>query len=146
VSVFKIAGIKYYIYLLSDNFSRNILSWKVSEKLSASIRVQTIREAYAIASENSSDLNVDLIVDGGSENNNEAMNSFIEEDQINIHKLIALRDIDFSNSLIEAHFSIIKYRYLYQMNIENKNQLIKAMEFLVHDFNPDYALANLFRL
>ncbi|MEY5133141.1 MAG: hypothetical protein RLZZ198_1145 [Bacteroidota bacterium] len=124
VSVFKIYNVKHYIYLVADNFSRRILSWKVSDKLIASIRVQTIREAYQNASLMESELNVDLIVDGGSENNNSVMDDFIEDSKINIHKLVALRDIHFSNSLVEAHFSLIKYNYMYRMKINSLSDLI----------------------
>jgi hypothetical protein len=78
VSVFKIDNVKHYIYLVADNYSRRILSWKVSDKLNASIRIQTIRDAYQKATLIDSDLNIDLIVDGGSENNNSTMDNFIQ--------------------------------------------------------------------
>lgn len=39
-------GMKYYVYLLTDNFSRFILSWRIEEVVSGRIRVETIREAY----------------------------------------------------------------------------------------------------
>jgi len=92
-------------------------------------------EAYSYATLLGNDLDVDLIVDGGSENNNVTMDSFIESSEINIHKLVALRDIHFSNSLVEAHFSLIKYNYLYRMRINSKSDLHNAMEKVVHDFN-----------
>jgi putative transposase len=134
-SVFKIGNVKHYIYLVADNFSRRILSWRVSHQLNAAIRVQTIREAYQKATLMDTDLNVDLIVDGGSENNNSTMDNFIKASEINIQKLVALRDIHFSNSLIEAHFSLIKYNYLYRMKINSLSNLRDAMTFVEHDFN-----------
>lgn len=135
VSVFKINEIKHYIYLVSDNYSRKILSWKVSKQLSASLRVQSIQEACNQVAQQHSKLNVNLVVDGGSENNNIVMDKFIENSQINIQKVIALKDIHFSNSLVEAHFSLIKYNYLYRMKINGISALHEAMEFLVNDFN-----------
>lgn len=135
VSILKIDHIKHYIYLVVDNFSRKMLARKVSDQLNASIRVQTIQLAYQNASLIQENLNVKLIVDGGSENNNSIMDRFIENSKINIHKLIALRDIHFSNSLVEAHFSLIKYNYLYRMKINSLHDLDKALEFIEHDFN-----------
>ena len=135
VSVFKINNVKHYIYLVSDNFSRRILSWKVSNKLSATLRVQTVREAHQEALHHNLNLDVNLIVDGGSENNNHLMDQFIREGKFSIHKLIALKDIHYSNSLVEAHFSLIKYNYLYRMKIKSIAELHAAMEFLVKDFN-----------
>ncbi len=37
---------KYYVFLLMDNFSRYILNYQVSEKGSAEIRMQSIKQAY----------------------------------------------------------------------------------------------------
>lgn len=39
-------GMKYYVYLLMDNFSRFILNYQVSEKVSAKIRMESIRQAF----------------------------------------------------------------------------------------------------
>ena len=39
-------GVKYYVYLLMDNYSRFILNYQVSEKVSAEIRMQSIKQAY----------------------------------------------------------------------------------------------------
>ncbi len=63
------------------------------------------------------------------------MDEFIQDSKINIHKLVALRDIHFSNSLIEAQFSLIKYSYLYRMKINSLADLHIAMEKIEQDFN-----------
>jgi putative transposase len=88
-----------------------------------------------MAKERFADLQIDLIVDGGSENNNTLVNVFVEKNRKNLQKLIALKDIVFSNSMIEAQFSLMKYNYLYRMKIETQNDLIKAMQFIDNDFN-----------
>ncbi|WP_027375672.1 hypothetical protein [Kaistella palustris] len=56
------------------------------------------------------------IVDGGSENNNSTVQNFIKNCQIDVHKKIALKDVLFSNSLIEGNNRILKQTYL--KNIE----------------------------
>lgn len=39
-------GMKYYVYLLMDNYSRFILNYQISNKVSAEIRLESIRQAY----------------------------------------------------------------------------------------------------
>lgn len=91
-------GIKHDCYLVVDNFSRKVLAWRVSGELSASIRVATLREAakpLIAASPDSGEVrhtgSIDLIVDGGSENNNSTVEGFISDSTISIHKLVALQ-------------------------------------------------------
>lgn len=56
--------------------------------------------------------NLDLIVDGGSENNNITIHDFIKNCKVGIDKKIALKDVLFSNSLIEGNNRILKQTYL----------------------------------
>lgn len=137
ITVFKtLDGCKHYIYLVVDNFSRKILSWRVSKQVSGSIRMQTLREAWEVAQKHQpQNLKVDLIVDGGPENVNSIVDNFINTKGINIHKSIALKDILFSNSLVEAANKILKYRYLYLRPVEDFAALVKAVDLAVHDFN-----------
>jgi putative transposase len=69
-----------------------------------------------------------FIIDDGPENR------FDELPDLVLHKK-ALVDVSYSNSLIEAHNKIIKYNYLYKMEVQNIDELRKAMEFLTNDFN-----------
>jgi len=142
VSVFKTSdNIKFYIYTVIDNFSRMILAWDVSTKLSASIRLQSIKRAIEIQFTNAENQSVDLIVDGGSENNNQTIHNFIQNSQVNINKKIALRDIVQSNSMVEATFKLMKYKYFFKQPILSEN-IWSHMEYFVNDFNmlrPHYA-------
>lgn len=106
-----------YIYTVMDNFSRKILSWNVSEKLSGAIRLNSLRKAINEQFLQNKDLkidtqNLDLIVDGGSENNNVTIHEFIKNCKVGIDKKIALKDVLFSNSLIEGNNRILKQTYL----------------------------------
>ncbi len=40
-----------------------------------------------------------------------------------------------SNSLIEAHFKVLKYNYLYKMPIANRSDLLKTMAWVHNDFD-----------
>ena len=106
-----------YIYTVMDNFSRKIVSWDVSEKLSGKIRLNSLENAIkeqflerqVLYNKN---LKLDLIVYGGSENNNVMIHEFIKNCKVGIDKKIALKDVLFSNSLIEGNNRILKQSYL----------------------------------
>ena len=80
-----------YIYTVMDNFSRKILSWDVNEKLSGAIRLNSLRNAIHEQFLQKKDLkndtqNLDLIVDGGTENNNVTIHEFIKNCKVAIDK------------------------------------------------------------
>ena len=100
-----------------DNFSRKVLAWDVCEQLSGAIRLESLKRAIDEQFLQKADLKIgtqslDLIVDGGSENNNSTVQNFIKNCQIDVHKKIALKDVLFSNSLIEGNNRILKQTYL----------------------------------
>lgn len=87
---------------------RKILSWEVSEKLSGVIRLESLKRAIDHQFLQKKDLknntqNLDLMVDGGSENNNVLIHEFIK---------IGLKDVLFFNSLMEGNNKILKQTYL----------------------------------
>ncbi|PCJ62705.1 MAG: hypothetical protein COA58_16885 [Bacteroidetes bacterium] len=86
---------------------------------------------------------MDLIVDGGSENNNKTVEQFIRESQVDITKKIALKDIQQSNSMVEASNKILKHRYLFKQPISNRKHLEEHLKDAIHDYcnqRPHYAL------
>ena len=128
-------GVKQYVYLVIDNFSRKILASSIEDGVSGLVTVKTIEEAVRQAKEVCDDLNVQLIVDGGPENNNHKIDQFIANSEVNIEKLVALRDIDFSNSMIESINKIMKYSYLFPYPSENKAELELNLPKYILDFN-----------
>ncbi len=138
-------GLKYYVYLLMDNYSRFILNYQVSTKVSARIRPDSIRNAYReyiIDPEN----DTILLVDGGTENNNLLVDSYIHSECVSLQKLIAGKDIHFSNSMVEAQNKLIKYYYLFKHPFQNLDELIKLLEWIIKDYNhlrPHHSLGGL---
>jgi len=131
-------SIKAYIYFVVDNFSRAILSWRVSLKLSAETRLDSVKEAYDRHILNSSydyGEDVQLIVDGGPENSNSIVDEYIKSPGISIKKIIAQQDIHFSNSIVEAVNKIVKYRSLYLQDIHDINSLQRHLEMFVPVYN-----------
>lgn len=138
-------GMKYYVYILMDNYSRFILDYRIADKVSARIRLNSIRDAYnkyIHGTENQ----IELIVDGGSENNNIDVESFIASNKGRLKKFIAGKDIRFSNSMVEAQNKLFKYNYLFKATYEDGYQLRKLFAYSVNDFHfkrPHHSLKGL---
>ncbi|MBL4624067.1 MAG: DDE-type integrase/transposase/recombinase [Flavobacteriales bacterium] len=126
---------RYYIYLVIDNYSRYILSYAIKERVSGLVTTSTIKEAYNKAMCLSYPLNIDLIVDGGPENNNIHISNFINQNDINIQKLVALRDINYSNSMIERVNMTLKYRYIFPKSPRDLKHLKRILRFFINDYN-----------
>lgn len=129
-------NVQFYIYTLVDNFSRKILAYDVSQTLSAAIRLESLKRA--VNSEFGVDLlakpSIELIVDGGSENNNHTISNFIKSAQVSIDKKVALKDVTFSNSVIEGTYRILKSKYFQDRPIL-ASTLKREVDFFVDDYN-----------
>ena len=115
-----------YLSLIIDNFSRKILGFKTSHRPDAQTVLNNLDE---VIQENDLAYNkpmIRLIVDGGSENNNEDVDHFCTFNDI--HKQIAQKDIIFSNSMIDAVNSNLKYRFLYHHEFEDYDNFNRKLE------------------
>ena len=138
-------GMKYYVYLLMDNYSRFILNYEVSTRVSARIRLESIRDAY-YENINEPEDDTILLVDGGPENNNHLVDRYINSESISLRKLIAGKDIHFSNSIVEAQNKLIKYHYLFKHPFQNLEELIELLDWIINDYNhrrPHHSLGGL---
>jgi putative transposase len=126
-------NIRHCVYLLIDNFSRFILSWRIEEAVSARIRVDTIREAYNKYRKDPHHLT--LITDGGPENNNNTLRQFVLNETENFSTAVALKDIPFSNSVIESQNRLFKYRYLFRQEYIDGDSLRDTFAEDVDDYN-----------
>ncbi len=138
-------GMKYYVYILMDNFSRFILNYQVAENVSAGIRLNSIRKACL---EYLSDYDNDtlLLVDGGVENNNLLVDQYLNSKRRHIRKLIAGKDIRFSNSMVEAQNRLIKYQYLFKHTFRDMKELKNLLDWIIRDYNhirPHHSLGGL---
>jgi len=126
---------KSYIHLVQDNFSRAILGYTVAESCKAENtfeNLDAVLQTYLIPSGISSCL---LLTDDGPENAGPVRNLIAGSVSPAINHLIAQRDIDFSNSMIEAVNKQLKYRFLYHHPIANHAALIKYLQQAVQDYN-----------
>src|SRR5690554_1700389 len=106
-------NVKAAIVFVSDNFSKKVLGWSVSLNKDANNVKQALEHAIAtIHQYHPKHLTTILVADGGSENHNMTIDELLRETtHPEISKIIAMKDISFSNSPVEAINKIIK-RYL----------------------------------
>lgn len=129
-------GVKTAIILVCDNFSKTIIGWNVSlkkdgqnAKAALQKAIQTIQKHHPRLKQTS------LITDGGGENHNFIIEDFISNMSLpETTKLQALKDVQFSNSAIEAVNKIIK-RYLRQKLPDTFEALIPCLKDIINDYN-----------
>ena len=92
----RIAGV--YLHAVIDNFSRKILPWRVTDTFAVATTVAVLRDAVhgSLAREDSPT----VVADSGVENVNADVDGLIESGLLS--RVLALRDVTFSNSMIEA--------------------------------------------
>lgn len=131
------SGHKSAVVFASDNFSKFITGYTVAERNSAINVYDTIKQTIeAIHTYHSNHkLETNLVVDGGSENNNKTVDELVRENKIPpITKLIAREDIAFSNSPIEAINKIYK-RFLRHFKPQTYDELQKVTVRFVSCYN-----------
>lgn len=140
-------GKKAAVAFVSDNFSRAIIGWNMSLKNGAvnvipalQKAVKTITSFYPIIPQ------AVLVADGGSENHAERVESLLRETNVPaITKVIARKDIRFSNSPVEAINKIVK-RYLRHFKPTTFEALKECLIMIEKDYNqkrPHGSLAGL---
>jgi putative transposase len=146
VTIFQTAdNKKNYIHLIQDNFSRTILQWAVRTSCKAQTTFEILNTVYEKFLHPAGIENCQLISDDGSENYG-PVKIFIANSQYpTIQHLVAQRDIEFSNSMIEAANKQLKYRFLYHHHIADYGALVKYVEQSVNDYNnrPHHVLHGL---
>ncbi len=132
-------GTKHFIYFLIDNFSRKILAYKLDFDISWTNVKACIEDALTLVLNSNfifeNNTNIQLITDGGPENKSIGLQKFITSSLPQIKHLIALKDITFSNSMVEATHKNCKYYYAIPSQTENTMQLKNHLEFMFNDFN-----------
>jgi transposase InsO family protein len=125
-----IDGSKAYVHAVIDNFSRRILSWRVCDRLDAGSSVQVLVEAGESIDP---DLTPKLLADAGTENRNAAVDHLIEAGLL--ERVLAMVDINFSNSLIEAWWRVLKHNWLFLHPLNSVAKVRSLVEFYVEEHN-----------
>lgn len=128
-------GIKASIVFVSDNFSKAILGWHVALGKHAANVVEALRDTvHTIRQHHPEQTCAVLVADGGSENHAVCVEELLRDTfPPYITKLIALKDIQFSNSPIEAINKIYK-QYLRHYQPKTSAALLQVTEAFVRDY------------
>jgi putative transposase len=124
------------ITIVMENFSKMILGFAVEERLSFTLIQSAIKRALIPIIQQQGGAHSYLVSDGGWENNSQAINQFITGlKEYRLSKITALKDIQFSNSPVEAIHKIIKGRYLRNKVFETVQGLSNFLKDAIYDYN-----------
>jgi len=129
-------GTKAYVHAVIDNFSRRILAFRVAERFdianALSILVDAARQAVRGDGEASVPM---LVVDGGVENYNGGVDGLIEQGIL--RRVLALTELRFSNSLIEAFWRQMKHQWLFLNTLDSVASVRRHVAFYVAAHNGE---------
>ncbi len=122
-------GTRAYLHAVIDNFSRRILAWKVSSTFDPNITAKLLLDAAS----GLVDEEPTLLVDGGVENYNSAVDKLVDSGIL--RRLLAQTDISFSNSLIESWWRALKHQWLFLNTLDTVSRIKKLVAFYVEEHN-----------
>jgi putative transposase len=138
VTIFRtVNGVKHYIYVIRDNFSRAILACQASTVYSSNIAKQTLEsvlQKFDLLNQAGSRRSGSLITDDGSENKGE-LTKWLASSATLWKKIIAQVDIVQSNSMVEAANRILKYRYLFPKPVFDTLELTQTLALAIENYN-----------
>ena len=100
-------GSKAYLHAVIDNYSRRILSWTVAATM-------TPTSTYAVLVDAAKQLQTaatTVIMDSGTENVNRTVDALFDGEKMK--RILALVDVTYSNSMIEAWWRSLRHQWLY---------------------------------
>ena len=122
-------GSKAYLHAVIDNYSRRILSWKVS----STFNPVATAEILLTASKGMADCKPMLLADGGVENFNGAVDELVETGMLN--RVLAQTEITFSNSMIESWWRVLKHQWLFLNTLDSVKTVETLVGFYVKEHN-----------
>jgi len=133
VTIFKTHdNCKCYLYFLMDNFSRNILAYRVANTCNAAISKALLQACFA---KHACCFDKDCIVvtDDGMEYKS-CFNEFVTNETCITH-IIAQQDIVQSNSMIEAANKRMKYEFLFTKTLKSFDDVMAYLPEAVDNYN-----------
>lgn len=127
---------KVCITFVMDNYSKMILGFALGEKLSFEVVKEALSHALRVIARHPGRKEGTLVADGGPENHNHHIDAFLAQlSGFRLTKVRSLKDIQFSNSPVEAIHRIIKGRYLRNRKFDNLELLREYLKWAVQDYN-----------
>ena len=113
-------GVKHYIHLLVDHFSRKTLGWQIATSAQPRIIKELLRTAFEQLDSNQK---IQFVTDNGVENVNKTVERYVVSTNNRITHSLAQNTIPESNSVIESIFKVLKNQFLRPLELENSKQL-----------------------
>ena len=126
-------GTKVYLHAIIDNFSRRILAWRVTDGFTVATTVAILQDAVRGAV--TRDESPTLVADAGVENVNAGVDGLIESGMLS--RVLALRDVTFSNSMIEAWWRTLKHQWLFLNTLDSATTVRRLVAFYVAAHNGE---------
>lgn len=114
---------------VSDNYSRRILAWRVLDHFEPGITARLFLDASQAMTEGKPT----VFVDGGRENYNAAVDEVIESGLLK--RVLAQTEIQYSNSLIESWWRVLKHQWLYFHELDSAQAVENLVAFYVEQYN-----------
>jgi len=126
---------KAYICLVQDNFSRAILQYTVTPDCKAATMMELVCEVHSRYLQPAAVNICQLMTDDGSENFGQVQVFLQSAENPSLQHIVAQRDVEFSNSMIEAANKNLKYRFLYHKHIADFSSLCQYTAQAIEDYN-----------
>ena len=120
-------GSKAFLHAVIDNFSRRILAWQLADKFEPTNTIAVLLEAGRGVV--GSDEPPTVVADAGVENVNKNVDQLIQSGVL--RRVLALTELRFSNSMIEAWWRTLKHQWLYLNSLDSwcfRNRLLVAYQ------------------
>ena len=124
-------GTRAYLHAVIDNFSRRILAWRVADTCAPINSVAVLLDASRGAT--SSDTTPVVLADAGVENVNAQVDAFISTGAL--RRMLALTELKFSNSMIEAWWRSLKHQWLFLHSLDSVTTVRRLVTFYVDEHN-----------
>ena len=125
-------GTRAYLHAVIDNFSRRILAWHVADAF-APVQ-QRRRAARRQSGRTPSQTSVPVVLaDAGVENVNAQVDALIATGVL--RRLLAITELKFSNSMIEAWWRSLKHQWLFLHALDSVATVRRLVAFYVDEHN-----------
>ena len=122
-------GTRLFLHALIDNYSRKLLAWELATKLDPTT---TCRVLEAAGRHLPGDVPT-VACDSGVENVNGKVDALVDTGRL--RRVLALVEVSYSNSMIEAWWRNLKNSYLYLHTLDSAAAVEKLVAFYVEQHN-----------
>ena len=127
-------GTRVYLRAIVDNFSRKVLSCWAGETFDAGANAKLLAKAAEAKDRPGADEKPQsVMVDGGIENFNEAVDKLVNQGLL--ERIHAQTDVAESNSMIERFWLSAKWGYLFLNRLDSIEVVRRHVEFFVTEYN-----------